>query len=478
MNLKMLSTLSVKSVAIAIVAVHALPLLFILYADTILTHWLPCLFVVLLPLLALLYTPILHPTQQNTRLAGFKIIGIALLSLITLFLIGYFSTTFQPPIKAGEQAVAWVVLPGAENMAYVLRLFLQAWLFAMVCVMAGRWLTVSPHVSGFLSRFYPKKDLLPWILDLVLIGSTVMLLTVILVFACQQLFYVLSRMIGVEHLFAFPQLNIFVFLFSLFIVNKATSFSTRIVNYAKKPHAPLALVYLGFIGYVGAVWIFSQMALWGLPDPTQHELAQALNIGFASLAGFERNWPLLVMSCSFFMVAPLTVLLSRLLASGSRFAFIMALASPLGIASCFLVLFPSVNAAFWSWLPSLHFSTVAISDALVQFHFNGFSVMLLGLVLILLCVMGKGSLFMQTLVALSPTALGRRERRVKENIAKYLKLICFMYGVFGLLGVYGLALNVGIYLPTVVTACAVLIGLAIHTRFQKRLPTNVCMEVK
>ncbi|MFI4957376.1 MAG: hypothetical protein ACHQAX_09250 [Gammaproteobacteria bacterium] len=482
MNLTWLKTLTFKSVAIALIATHALPVLFVMYMESVLNQWLPCLFVALIPLFFILYTPTQGPVLSGNVVSTVKIIGMAICSVMALFLIGYFSTTFQPPIQSETKAVSWVLLPGAENMAYVLRLFLQTWLFALVCVMASRWFKQTPDVSGFLSRYFPKRELMPWILDITVIGGVYMVLTVIMVLAAQQLFYLLSRMVGISDLFAFPQVGVFVFLFSLFMMNKALGFSKRVINYAKKPNAKLAFVYIAFIGFMSGVWVFSQFALQGLPDGIQLELHQAMNISMASLEAFEQKWPLLLLSCSFFMVAPLSVALSRLLSSGSKLLLGVALVAPIAIAAFFLMTFPAINAAFWSWMPTLHFATVPVTDALAQFRFNGFSILLLTLVVLLLSVMGSGSLLMGTLVSLLPNSNGRRENRVRKNIAQFFRLICFMCGMFSVLGVYGLAVNVSIYLPTAITAAAVLIGMALYERYQqvqqKRKTVSVCMEVK
>lgn len=477
MNLKMFSTLSIKSVAIALFAVHLVPILFLLFAETFFNQWLPSLFVVLLPMLVLLYRPVAAVESHAVR-TGFKIIGIALLSLLSLFLIGHFAMMFQPLIQEANATIGWVVLPAAENMAYVLRLFLQAWLFALVCAMAGRWLKTVPHTSGFLSRFYPKRELFAWILDFVVMSSSIMLITVMIVLACQQLSYLGSRLVGVDDLFAFPQLNIFVFLFALFIMNKATSFSKRMKQYSEKPGSHLSLVYLAFMGFVTAVWVFTQVALWGVPEHMQIELGQALNINIASVEAFSRHWPLLILSCSFYLVAPLSVALSQLLASGSKYLLAVACVAPLAIAAFFLSSFPSINAAFWAWVPQLHFSGIPLTDAIAQFSFTGLSVLLCGVLVVLFSVMGSGSLFMKSMATLTTNAMGHRERRVKENMAKFFRLVCFMYALFGILGVYGLGLGVAIYLPMTITACALLIGMGFYHRFVKRMPEALCMEVK
>jgi hypothetical protein len=482
MNLKWFSTLTFKSVAIALVAAHLLPIIFVTYLETVLNEWLPCLFVALIPLLFILYKPSQASVSSSNIVSAMKVILLATLSMMTLFLIGYFSTTFQPLIQSEGMAVGWVSLPGAENMAYVLRIFLQAWLFALVCVMASRWFKETPDVSGFLSRYFPKRELMPWILDLTVLGGVYMLVTVIVVLAAQQLFYLSTRLLGLSDLFAFPQMSVFIFMFSLFMVNKATGFSNRMMKYAQKSYAKTALIYLAFIGFISGVWVFSQLALIGLPDNVQLELHQAMNIPVASLASFEQKWPLLMLSCSFFLVAPLCVMLSRLLASGSKLLLVITIATPIALTALFLLNFPAINTAFWSWTPTLHFMTVPVTDAIVEFRFNGFSMLLLALTAIILCVMGSGSMFMNTLVSLTPMANGHRENRVRKNIAQVFRLVCFMCTLFCLLGIYGLAVNVSIYLPTAITAAVVLIGMALYARYQqyqqKRKTISVCMEVK
>lgn len=482
MNLKMFSTLSVKSVAIALFAVHVIPILFLYYGENFLNQWLPSLFVVLLPIFFLLYRSASDmPDSTGVHVgvrAAFKIVAVAVLSVLTLFLIGHFALSFQPLLEKTDATAGWVVLPAAENMAYVLRVFLQAWLFALVCVMAGRWLKTVPHTSGFLSRFYPKRELFAWILDFMVMSSSIMLLTVVVVLAVQQLAYLSTRLLGMQDLFAFPQLGVFVFLFALFILNKATAFGKRMKQYSEKSTSRLAFIYLAFIGFITAVWLFTQMSFWGVPEYMQLELGQALNITIASLAGFARNWPLLVLSCSFYLVAPLCLSLSQLLASGSKSLLVVACLAPLVITAFFLSAFPSINAAFWVWVPQLNFSEIPLTDAIAQFRFSGLSILLFGVLVVLFSVMGPGSVFMKSLTTLTTNAMGHREQRVKENIAKFFRLICFMYALFGILGVYGLGLGVAIYLPMTITACLLLIGMGFYQRFVKRMPEAICMEVK
>lgn len=465
MKLKSLPTFTVRSTILAIVAVHALPILFVMNAEAFLNQWLPSIFMVLIPLFIMLYRTMPTKEMPSKLFSLFKITGLAVGSFLALFLIGYFSTTYQPLIEADGGGVQWVVIPASESMAYVIRLFLQAWLFALVCVMAGRWLTALPDRSGFISRLYERRELFSWVMDLVVMGGALLFMITLMVLAIQQLSYLGARLLGFSDIFAFPQLSVFLFLLSLFILNKATSFSKRMLHYAKKPNTRMGVVYLGVIAFVTGVWVFSQAAILGVPESMQFELAQAMNIPTATLDGFAKNWPVLMLSCSFYLVAPLSVMLSRILDSGSRILLMASMVIPLSLAALFLVGFPSVNHAFWSWFPLLNFSTVPLTDAIAQMPFNGFSVLLLVLVTVMLLCMGKQSLYIDSLIVLTPNALGRRARRVRENMTKYFKMVCLMCGIFGMLGVYGLALNVAIYLPTAITACAMWVGLALKNRF-------------
>lgn len=170
MHPKITSLLKPKALMITMIAINVVPLLFMWFADKMLNVLLPSLFVLLIPLFFLLYKSQTATMENRPGVLKtvFSIIGLGLTSLISLFMIAYFSLSFQPLIPAEGEAL-WVVLPGAENMAFVIRLFLQTWLFALVCLMAARWLKHQQHFSGFLLRFYEKKDMLPWLLDFVAI---------------------------------------------------------------------------------------------------------------------------------------------------------------------------------------------------------------------------------------------------------------------------------------------------------------------
>ncbi len=465
MHPKMLPILKPKAWATAIIAMNLVPLAFMMYADRVMNVWLPSLFVVLVPLFLMLYQS--NPSVSNNTMhpvsAIGKIIALSLGSLVTLFMIAYFSLSFQPLIATDTETALWVTLPGAESMAYVIRLFLQAWLFALVCMMAARWLKHQRHYSGFLLRFYEKKDILPWLLDFVAIGGVIFLVSVLIILVTQQLLYLSSRLLGFEHIFTFPQMSFFLFLFSIFALNKSTSIFKRMVNHAKKTDTSMPLLYVALMGFLIGTWVFTQFALLGLPDGMQDQLAQGLNTHYASFDKVARNWPTLIIGCSFFMVAPLSVLLAQLLTS--RTLLIVGLIVPVALAAFFLSVFPSINAEFWTWVPQLHFATTPITDALAQFSFNGFSIVLILLVAGMLCAMRNGGLWMRSMVDMSPDTLGRRERRVRENFTKFFKALCFIYAIFGLLGVYGLALTAAAYIPTTLTLCGVLIFLALQQRY-------------
>ncbi len=483
MNFRMLPILQAKPLAMTIVAMHVVPLILLLGTERLWITLLPSLFVLLMPLFFILYkkNPLSEgqkPLAHISCISGsLKIMVMALLSFLLLFLISYFSLKYQPLIPENTSGALWVALPGNENIAYVLRLFLQMWLFALVCVMAGRWLTRAPHFSGFLLRFYAKKDILPWLLDFVAIGGVFALVGVVLTLACQQLFYLMGKFIGLETVFTFPQMGIFIFLLAIYILHKSSSFTQRLVYFAGKSYGSLTYVYLAFIGFLIAAWGLTQVAIAGLPDGMAVELAQAIDIRIASLDSFSRYWPIVIIGCSLFMVAPLSVLLSRVLQASSASLLWVAIGAPIILAACFLIVFPSVNEVFWAWVPSLNFATVSVTDALVSPPFNGFSILLMLVVISLLCMVGAKSVWIASMVEMSPDTFGRRERRFRENAARFFKWVCFVYAVFGVLGVYGLAFNIGIYVPSMITLCAVLVGLALQRRFTKSSPVKTCMEV-
>lgn len=467
-----------KALIVALLCMHAVPLVFTLYTETLLNTILPALIVVGLPLVVwLAYT---HARTRWQPLVAerrpFKYILSLIATFISLFLmlatVAHFSLFTQPVMfnEAGDPYL--ITLPGAELGAYAWRLCLQTWVLAVGAALVMNQVKTSKKTGLLLGRFKTLAAY-AWLIDLFVMAGMLIAAFSLLSFAVIQLEQLLANALGLDEII-FAQNNLFVMVFVMYLLNLSMKFSVRLRDYAKHENSTVASIVLLQAGFLIVCWGLSKLAIVFLPEAYQEELVSPIYIPGIEFDKFTQHWQLFVLAWSFFVVPPLAAYLARLSAKQTvRASTFFLLGIPL-VATLLVAMFiPGLSSGLSTWAMDLHFYTTALDNITARFHPSLGVIACLTAAGALVWAFRRNSLLPQSMVAVMPDNFGRRMLRMNLVFARFTAYFYVIFIMTLVLGVFGLGIFAAAYMLTVVLGIVLLLIHGVWTSFKQQPQLSV-----
>lgn len=461
--MKLKSRIPTAKLLLTVLLLQAIGVGFVYFRETLLLDVTQCFVWVALAALAYLLIKQKGERWGNTSVSlpkmfwarAFKIAGLFLLLLFFFWQINYLSLYESQPLMFTEDSmpVRYDVVPG-DLLGYTLRMVLQTWVLALALALV---LNKIPRGGefGFLRGTYKKLSTLAWYLGNFIGGAVSILVLVSLGLLTLDTGKFLAKAAGAD-VMNVPQLDLVVFLFSLYVFNLATGFTKKLKTWGEHPNTSLMFVISAQLAFVLFVYCMTHVMMQFLPGDTVYALMEPFYFDFIDYTAFPKYWQLFVAALSIFTVP---VLASYFYHASQGQALLSSTLSmliiPLGIGLALTQIFPTTQTVFYELLPNLNVFAVTLDNASSRYEITWVSYCSVGLLLGLVLVLQRSQTLMQSLVDVMPEQVGRRLRRVKAYFSRAYSFFIALLMMYLLGGVV-----VSLYFSSIFLM-ATLLGLAL-----------------
>ncbi len=451
--MKIPALFTTKRLAIALLLIHAVPLVVTLYHQALLTQVLPFIGLLALPCVGYLaWKQRDHQWKiDNKQTSLLKIVGTTALVFSLLLGLSWFvaqmSMQIQPVMFSVQEQPILVTVAANEALAYVVRNCVQAWVVIIGIALAYNALPYVRH-SGFLANRFDKFAATALLFDwIVLVGLMLAIFSLMTFFVVNASSTVLAFFNVHQPLM--PMLTGMVFILTFYMMNVIYGFAKRLRDQAKTKYSFAGILFRQ-TAFATIAWLLSSFMLTLLPMNFLDEMHYPVYFPSLNPERYLRSWNFLVLSWPFFLAPVMGIYLAKI-ASGLSIkkGILVFILVPMIILSITLFNLPSVTTTLMQWAPVLQLQEISLNDESGVFHVTVATTAFIVLFSILLIAMKCSKRFSESIVAIMPDRHGRREYRGRQLIAHFFLFFFSFLMVYTVLGVYGLFFSAAVYFLTV-----------------------------
>lgn len=363
-----------------------------------------------------------------------KTAGLFLFFVVFLWQINYLSLYESQPLMftADRIPLRYDVLAG-DLLGFTVRLALQTWVLALALALVFNKLPRNGQF-GFIRGQYQKTSNLAWYTGN-MAGAGV---SIAVLFSLGLLTLDVGKFIAKSagaDIMLVPQLELMIFLFSLYLFNIAMRFTKKLKEWGEHPHTSLMFIVLIQLAFFLFVYCMSRAMLHFLPENTVYALMEPFYFDFIDPSAFPRYWQLFITALSFFMV-PLLGHYFYHACQGEILWRSLArlLIVPLVLCLALVYLIPSAQGMFFDLMPRLTMQGVELNDTTSRYVVTWVSYFSVFILMMLLLMLQRSQHLGQSLVDVMPEQVGRRMRRVKAYYSRtygFLVVLLLMYLLAG-----------------------------------------------
>jgi hypothetical protein len=377
-----------------------------------------------------------EPQAKQSILKILKTTALFLFFLAFLWQINYLSLYESQPLMLTSEylPIRYDVLSG-DLLGFTLRLALQTWVLALSLALVFNKIPRGKEF-GFIRGRYQKSSTLAWYMGNIAGAGVVVAVLFSLGLLTLDLGKFIASSAGAD-VMVLPQLELFVFLFSLYLFNIAMRFSKKLKQWGKSPDTSIMFIILIQLAFFLFVYCMSRAMLYFMPEESMLALMEPFYFDFINYQAFPRYWQLFITSISIFMVPLLGHYFYHVFQGEAlKTSLARMLIIPTLLCAAITFQIPSSQTLFYQWMPSLSMHAVELNDATVRYEISWISYLSAFLLIILMLVLQRSKTLIQSLVEVMPEQIGRRERRVKAFYARsysFLLALLLMYLLAGVM---------------------------------------------
>jgi hypothetical protein len=357
-------------------------------------------------------------SQQGLLKKSFKTAGLFFFFLLLAWQINYLSLYEAQPLMYTEDKVPirYDISPG-DLLGYTLRLVAQTWVLSLALAIAINRVPRNGEY-GFIRGNFRKTGGLAWyVSNMSGVGVTITLLFSLGLLTL-DLGKFLAKTAGADVMLT-PQLELFLFLFSLYMFSVSMGFSKKIRALGKDSDFSLmGIVLIQMVFFLG-VYCFSRLLLHFLPSTTLYSLMEPFYFEFIDHNVFSEYWQLFTLCLSLFTV-PLLAHYFYHACQGEPVgrSLLRLLIIPGLICLGLMQVFPNAQTVFFEVLPSLTMHPVVLDDLTIRYEISWISYLSAILLMGLMLCLQRSKHLIQSLVDVMPEHLGYRVRRLKAYYSR------------------------------------------------------------
>lgn len=364
-----------------------------------------------------------------------KTAGLFLFFLLFSWQINYLSLAEAQPLMYTAEAIPIRYdLASADLLGYTLRLVLQTWVLALALALVFNRVPRG-NEFGCLRGNYQKLSTFAWYVGgmMGLAVTTVNLLALALLLLDVGKF--ICKSFGAD-VMTLPQFDLVVFLFSIYMFNKATGFTQKLKEWGHSPNTSVMFVVAVQLLFILFVYCMVQAMIQFLPEDLVYSLMEPFYFDFLDYKRYPDYWQLFVTGLSIFMVPLLANYFYHACKGESVFRSVLRLLTvPLALSLGILMLIPATQEVFFAFSPSIELFPIELNNTTTRYEVSWISYFSVWVLLMLMLMLQRSHALIQALVEVMPEHSGRRVRRMKAQLSKFYPLLIGLLTLYLLSGV-------------------------------------------